>query len=92
MTRWLCASGRSGPVNSRHELTFDRVKPSTSAFPKHAYELTPTSLTLSDSHPNVLKRGGKAGRQEEYNYTFGELSHLNSADIRSTSAISFNHA
>jgi centromeric protein E len=47
------------------------VKPTTSAFAETAYEITPSSLTLSDSHPNVVKRGGKAGREDEYTYTFG---------------------
>lgn len=49
-----------------------RIKPPTSTFPETAYEATPTSLTLSDAHPNVVKRGGKAGREDEYVYSFGE--------------------
>lgn len=36
-----------------------------------AYELTQDSLTLTDNHPNVQKRGGKAGREDEYSYNFG---------------------
>jgi hypothetical protein len=28
---------------------------------------------LTDQHPNVQKRGGKAGREEEYTYNFGRL-------------------
>ena len=36
-----------------------------------AYELTQDSLTLTDHHPNVQKRGGKAGREDEYSYNFG---------------------
>jgi centromeric protein E len=52
-------------------LKANRIKPTKSEFSKTAYELTPGSLTLSDLHPNVIKRGGKAGREEEYTYCFG---------------------
>jgi hypothetical protein len=56
----------------KHPLKlFDRIKPTTSAFLTQAYELTPTSLTLSDAHPNVQKRGGKSGREDEYTYAVG---------------------
>jgi centromeric protein E len=37
-----------------------------------AYDLTATSLSLSAEHPNVKKRGGKSGREAEYDYEFGE--------------------
>lgn len=39
-----------------------------------AYELSVerNTLTLSEAHPNVMKRGGKSGREREYVYTFGE--------------------
>ena len=50
-----------------------RIKPPTTTFPETAYEATTTSLTLSDAHPNVLKRGGKAGREDEYVYNFDAL-------------------
>ncbi|ORY32865.1 kinesin motor domain-domain-containing protein [Naematelia encephala] len=50
-----------------------RIKPTKSAFASSAYEVTPISLTLSDAHPNVQKRGGKAGREDEYTYTFDKL-------------------
>jgi centromeric protein E len=36
-----------------------------------AYELSSTSLALSDKHPNVVKRGGKLGRESEYTYPVG---------------------
>lgn len=56
----------------KHPLKLsNRIKPTTSAFLTQAYELTPTSLTLSDAHPNVQKRGGKSGREDEYTYTVG---------------------
>lgn len=29
-------------------------------------------MTLSDSHPTVVKRNGKAGREKEYTYRFSE--------------------
>jgi centromeric protein E len=48
-----------------------RIKPTESTFLHTAYELTQSSLTLSDKHPNVQKRGGKAGREDEYTYNFG---------------------
>lgn len=47
------------------------IKPTKSEFLKSAYELTPTSLELAAQHPNVVRRGGKAGREAEYTYTFG---------------------
>ncbi|BEI93295.1 uncharacterized protein CcaverHIS019_0509230 [Cutaneotrichosporon cavernicola] len=50
-----------------------RIKPTTSAFAPHAYEVTPHSLTLSNTHPNVMRRGGKAGRESEYTYNFDTL-------------------
>ncbi|KLT45454.1 kinesin-domain-containing protein [Cutaneotrichosporon oleaginosum] len=50
-----------------------RIKPTTSPFALHAYEVTPNSLSLSDTHPNVLRRGGKAGREAEYTYNFDTL-------------------
>lgn len=42
-----------------------------------AYEITSTSLTLSDNHPKVKQRGGKAGREDTYTYTFGKRSLIN---------------
>jgi centromeric protein E len=48
-----------------------RIKPTTCQFAETAYEVTSSSLSLSDSHPNVQKRGGKAGREDEYTYSFG---------------------
>jgi centromeric protein E len=50
-----------------------RIKPTASLFAQHAYEVSPHSLTLSNTHPNVVRRGGKAGREAEYTYNFGEL-------------------
>ena len=52
----------------------DRIKPTSSPFMQTAYELTPTSLSLADKHPNVLKRGGKLGREAEYSYPVGTSS------------------
>ncbi|WWC89175.1 uncharacterized protein L201_004093 [Kwoniella dendrophila CBS 6074] len=50
-----------------------RIKPTENPFANIAYEMTPTSLTLSDEHPGVKKRGGKAGREDGYTYTFDKL-------------------
>ncbi|GMK55272.1 hypothetical protein CspeluHIS016_0203280 [Cutaneotrichosporon spelunceum] len=50
-----------------------RIKPTTSTFAQHAYEVTPKSLALSNTHPNVKRRGGKAGRESEYTYNFDTL-------------------
>ncbi|ORX37881.1 kinesin motor domain-domain-containing protein [Kockovaella imperatae] len=51
-----------------------RVKPTQSSFSKTAYNLTSNSLTLTESHPNVIRRGGKAmGREDEYIYMFDNL-------------------
>jgi centromeric protein E len=77
VTRWLCVLGESSYHALSHRTSKDsltlvnRIKPTTSAFLTQAYELTPTSLTLSDAHPNVQKRGGKSGREDEYTYTVG---------------------
>lgn len=54
-----------------HVLAHSSIKPTTSTFLETAYELSPTSLALADQHPNVVRRGGKAGREAEYTYTFG---------------------
>ena len=59
-------------VEIRICLTDLRIKPTSSSFGSTAYETTETSISLSDSHPNVVKRGGKAGREDEYSYTFGK--------------------
>ncbi|RXK38655.1 hypothetical protein M231_04062 [Tremella mesenterica] len=76
------AMTEDGSVNmsvSKNNVTFDkvvvcvRVKPTTSPFLSIAYDLTQTSLSLSDAHPNVIKRGGKGGREDEYTYTFDAL-------------------
>jgi centromeric protein E len=49
------------------------IKPTQAAFADKAYDLTDTSLALSDQHPNIVRRGGKAaGRESEYTYQFGE--------------------
>lgn len=48
------------------------MKPTESPFVETAYELSSDSLTLTDKHPNVQKRGGKAGREDEYTYNFGQ--------------------
>lgn len=53
-----------------------RIKPTESSFSSMAYEITSTSLTLSDNHPKVKQRGGKAGREDTYTYTFGKSSLL----------------
>ncbi|WOO81136.1 Kinesin-like protein KIN-7L [Vanrija pseudolonga] len=50
-----------------------RIKPTSNPFATTAYDLSPTSLTLSDTHPNVIRRGGKAGREAEYTYMFDTL-------------------
>ncbi|KAL7421908.1 Kinesin-like protein kip2 [Cryptotrichosporon argae] len=50
-----------------------RIKPTKSDFVDKAYHLAPTSLSLSDAHPNVVKRGGKSGREAEYTYNFDML-------------------
>ncbi|WVW84086.1 hypothetical protein I302_106115 [Kwoniella bestiolae CBS 10118] len=50
-----------------------RIKPTTNPFANIAYDITPTSLTLSDEHPKVKQRGGKAGREDGYTYTFDKL-------------------
>ncbi|ODN80563.1 hypothetical protein L202_02763 [Cryptococcus amylolentus CBS 6039] len=50
-----------------------RIKPTQSPFATMAYDMTSTSLTLSDDHPKVKQRGGKAGREDTYNYTFDKL-------------------
>nr|XP_018262811.1 uncharacterized protein I303_04295 [Kwoniella dejecticola CBS 10117]OBR84969.1 hypothetical protein I303_04295 [Kwoniella dejecticola CBS 10117] len=50
-----------------------RIKPTTNPFADIAYEISPTSLTLSDEHPKVKQRGGKAGREDTYTYTFDKL-------------------
>jgi centromeric protein E len=50
-----------------------RIKPTASLFAQHAYEVSPHSLTLSNTHPNVVRRGGKAGREAEYTYNFDTL-------------------
>ncbi|KAK4683756.1 hypothetical protein P7C73_g6472, partial [Tremellales sp. Uapishka_1] len=68
-----------GPIASHASASSDKVvvcvrmKPTTSPFASLAYELTPTSLSLSSLHPNVQKRGGKSGREAEYTYTFDKL-------------------
>ncbi|GFZ46737.1 hypothetical protein JCM24511_03957 [Saitozyma sp. JCM 24511] len=68
------SSGSSGDVSKSDKVVVCvRIKPTTSAFLTQAYELTPTSLTLSDAHPNVQKRGGKSGREDEYTYTVDKL-------------------
>ncbi|WVQ73983.1 hypothetical protein IAR50_003564 [Cryptococcus sp. DSM 104548] len=50
-----------------------RIKPTQSPFATMAYNMTSASLTLSDDHPKVKQRGGKAGREDTYNYTFDKL-------------------
>ncbi|WWC70146.1 uncharacterized protein I206_104093 [Kwoniella pini CBS 10737] len=50
-----------------------RIKPTSHPFANIAYEISPTSLTLSDDHPKVKQRGGKAGREDGYTYTFDKL-------------------
>ncbi|OCF32982.1 hypothetical protein I316_05320 [Kwoniella heveanensis BCC8398] len=50
-----------------------RIKPTQSPFAEIAYDMTPTSLSLSDEHPKVKQRGGKAGREDGYTYTFDKL-------------------
>lgn len=53
------------------------IKPTNSRFSTRAYEITDNALILSDAHPNIVRRGGKAaGRDAEYTYTFGELDTL----------------
>ncbi|RXK39315.1 hypothetical protein M231_03394 [Tremella mesenterica] len=65
---------KRGSVSSdKVVVCVSRVKPTTSSFLSLAYDLTSTSLSLSDAHPNVIKRGGKAGRENEYTYTFDAL-------------------
>lgn len=39
----------------------------------YALDEPTNTLTLTDTHPNVAKRGGKAGREREYVYTFDQL-------------------
>ncbi|WVQ81716.1 hypothetical protein IAT38_003841 [Cryptococcus sp. DSM 104549] len=50
-----------------------RIKPTQSPFASMAYDITSTSLSLSDNHPKVKQRGGKAGREDGYTYTFDKL-------------------
>lgn len=52
-----------------------RIKPTSSTFSAKAYEISRQSntLILADAHPNIVKRGGKSGREAEYTYTFGKL-------------------
>ena len=71
-TKLLFVSGESDTRHLGRQLMC-RIKPTSSPFSNTAYEVSQTSLTLSDAHPNVVKRGGKAGREDEYTYTFGQL-------------------
>ncbi|WVF71322.1 hypothetical protein IAT40_006125 [Kwoniella sp. CBS 6097] len=50
-----------------------RIKPTQNPFAEIAYDMTSTSLSLSDDHPKVKQRGGKAGREDGYTYTFDKL-------------------
>ncbi|OCF60786.1 hypothetical protein L486_00426 [Kwoniella mangroviensis CBS 10435] len=50
-----------------------RIKPTKNPFANIAYDISPTSLSLSDEHPKVKQRGGKAGREDGYTYTFDKL-------------------
>lgn len=70
-----------------------RIKPTGTRFSRRAYEVTPQSLTLSDTHPSVVRRGGKAGREAEYTYNFGELKEKEfQLTCRHASPVSYNHA
>ncbi|WVR06885.1 hypothetical protein IAU60_003921 [Kwoniella sp. DSM 27419] len=68
-------TGRSTTASSSADkvVVCMRVKPTRNPFADIAYEITPTSLSLSDNHPKVKQRGGKAGREEGYTYTFDKL-------------------
>lgn len=53
-----------------------RARPSSSSSqPSQFYNLSPSTgtLELSDSHPNVRKRGGKGNRESEYSFSFDAL-------------------
>ncbi|GHJ86870.1 hypothetical protein NliqN6_3272 [Naganishia liquefaciens] len=52
-----------------------RFKPASSLECYEAYNFAPdgNTLTLSDSHPTVIKRNGKAGREKEYTYRFSGI-------------------
>ncbi|OWZ51163.1 centromeric protein E [Cryptococcus neoformans c45] len=63
----------SGSTSSDKVVVCVRIKPTQSSFSSMAYEITSTSLTLSDNHPKVKQRGGKAGREDTYTYTFDKL-------------------
>nr|KIR85317.1 centromeric protein E [Cryptococcus tetragattii IND107] len=63
----------SGSNSSDKVVVCVRIKPTESSFSSMAYEITSTSLTLSDNHPKVKQRGGKAGREDTYTYTFDKL-------------------
>ncbi|EKD00397.1 centromeric protein e (cenp-e protein) [Trichosporon asahii var. asahii CBS 8904] len=64
---------RASMVNQDKVVVCMRIKPTNSRFSTRAYEITDNALILSDAHPNIVRRGGKAaGRDAEYTYTFGE--------------------
>lgn len=53
-----------------------RFKPPSSPQCYQSYEFAEdrSTLSLSESHPTVIKRNGKAGREKEYTYRFSEHS------------------
>nr|XP_031863411.1 uncharacterized protein CI109_001287 [Kwoniella shandongensis]KAA5530483.1 hypothetical protein CI109_001287 [Kwoniella shandongensis] len=70
--RTMTASGSSASGSDKVVVCV-RIKPTRNPFATTAYDITPTSLALSDEHPKVKQRGGKAGREDGYTYTFDKL-------------------
>ncbi|WWC94352.1 hypothetical protein V866_001194 [Kwoniella sp. B9012] len=66
-------SAASSSSSSDKVVVCVRIKPTKNPFANIAYDISPTSLSLSDEHPKVKQRGGKAGREDGYTYTFDKL-------------------
>ncbi|KAK8864543.1 hypothetical protein IAR55_001793 [Kwoniella newhampshirensis] len=69
----MMASSTASGSSSDKVVVCVRIKPTQNPFASTAYDITPTSLSLSDEHPKVKQRGGKAGREDGYTYTFDKL-------------------
>ena len=64
---------------ANHEpSTGGRARPVSSPECLEAYDLDPEfhTLSLSDTHSRVMKRGRKSGRAGEYTYSFGKSSSI----------------
>ncbi|WRT66518.1 uncharacterized protein IL334_003477 [Kwoniella shivajii] len=64
-TRSEILPSRHGGSASDKVVVCVRIKPTHSPFANVAYAMSSTSLTLSDEHPKVKQRGGKAGREDD---------------------------